>query len=151
MHDALALARVFRVHGLTTDLFDATDTFHCRMSRTAAQVWHGFAKNAHEGLGSPQLILPATLLLLGGQILPLSLLVVAKSPLVLTLALVAAVAAYLPRFIAAARFHQSVLSAALHPVGVCALVAIQWVALFRSLRNQPAVWRGRSYSPLHAA
>ena len=61
----------FRAHGFATDLFDATDTFHCRMYRSAAEVWHGFAKNAHEGLASPQLIVPATLLLLGGQVLPL--------------------------------------------------------------------------------
>jgi len=151
MHDAVALARVFRARGLTTDLFDATDTFRCRMYRSATEVWHGFAKNAHEGLGSPQLILPATLLLLGGQILPLFVLAVAKSPLVLTLAVVAALAAYLPRIVGAARFRQSLLGAVLHPVGVCALVAIQWFAFFRSLRHQPAVWRGRSYSSPLAA
>jgi len=116
------------------------------MYRSAMEVWHGFAKNAHEGLGSPQIILPATLLLLGGQILPLVVLAAAKSPLVLALALLAAVAAYLPRFIGVARFRQSLLGAALHPVGVCALVAIQWFAFVRSLRHQPAVWRGRSYS-----
>jgi hypothetical protein len=151
IHDALALARIFRVHGLTTDLFDATDTFHCRMYRSAMEVWQGFAKNAHEALGSAQLILPATVLLVGGQILPFILLTVAKSQLVLALALVAAVAAYLPRFIGAMRFHQSLLGAVLHPVGICALVAIQWFAFFRSIRHQPAVWRGRSYSSPLAA
>ena len=150
IHDAVALARAFRAHGLTTDLFDATATFHCRMYRSAAEVWHGFAKNAHEGLGSPQLILPATLLLLGGQVLPLVLLAVASSPLTLTLAAVATFAAFFPRFIAAARFRQSLLGAVLHPVGICALVAIQWFALFGSFRQRPAVWRGRSYSPMHA-
>ncbi len=151
IHDALALTRTFRAHKLATDLFDATDTFHCRMYQRAAEVWPGFAKNAHEGLGSPQLILPATLFLLGGQVLPLGLLAVASSPLALTFSVVATVAAFLPRFIAAARFRQSLLGALLHPVGICALVAIQWFAFFRSLRHQPAVWRGRSYSPLHAA
>ena len=68
LHDGVALARQFRSRGFATDLFDATDTFHCRMYRTALEVWNGFAKNAHEGLGSPRMIVPATLLLLGGQV-----------------------------------------------------------------------------------
>ena len=116
------------------------------MYQHAADVWHGFAKNAHEGLGTPQLIGPATLLLLGGQVLPLVLLAFAPSPL----ALIATTAAYLPRLIAVARFRQSVLGALLHPIGICALVAIQWFAFFRSLRKRPAVWKGRAYAPVPA-
>ena len=147
IHDAVALTRSFRAHGFTTDLFNASDTFHCRMYQRAADVWHGFAKNAHEGLGSPALIVPSTLLLLGGQVLPLCLLVVAPSPL----ALIGTLGAFLPRFIAVARFRQSLLSAVLHPLGISVLVAIQWLAFFRSLRRRPAVWKGRSYSPVHAS
>ena len=60
-----------RARGFRTDLFDATGSFRCRMYRGAREVWQGFAKNAHEGLASPRLILPSTLLLLGGQVLPL--------------------------------------------------------------------------------
>ncbi len=111
IHDAVALTRHFRSHGLTTDLFDATDTFHCRMYHRAADVWQGFAKNAHEGLGSSRLIVPATLLLLGGQVLPLILLAVAPS----FLTLVASLAVFLPRLMAVARFRQSLLGAILHP------------------------------------
>ena len=146
LHDGVALARSFRTHGLATDLFDATDTFHCRMYQSAAEVWHGFAKNAHEGLGSPRLIIPSTLLLLGGQVLPFILLASSPSPL----ALIGTAAAFLPRLIAVARFRQSLLGALLHPLGICALVAIQWFAFIRSLRQRPAVWKGRSYSPVHA-
>lgn len=143
IHDAVALTRSFRAQGRATDLFDATDTFHCRMYRSAPEVWHGFAKNAHEGLGSPRLIVPATLLLLGGQVLPPLLLGFAPSPL----ALIATAAAFLPRLIAVVRFRQSLLGALLHPIGIAALVAIQWSAF---LRRRPAVWKGRSYSPIHA-
>ena len=142
IHDAVALTRRFRACGFATDLFDATDTFHCRMYRRAAEVWHGFAKNAHEGLATPRLIVPATMLLLGGQVLPLVLLATAPS----VLALVGTLAAFLPRFIGVARFRQSLLGALLHPLGVGVLVAIQWFAFFRSLRRRPAVWKGRSYS-----
>jgi hypothetical protein len=147
IHDAVALTRSFRAQGLATDLFDATDTFHCRMYQSAADVWHGFAKNAHEGLGAPQLIVPATLLLLGGQVLPLCLLAIEPSPL----AVIGTIAAFLPRFIAVARFRQSLLGAMLHPLGICMLVAIQWFAFIRSLHRRPAVWKGRSYSAAHAS
>ncbi|MDQ3622899.1 MAG: glycosyltransferase [Verrucomicrobiota bacterium] len=151
IHDAVALTRAFREHGLATDLFDATDTFHCRMYQRASEVWNGFAKNAHEGLGSPKLIVPATLLLLGGQVLPLILLAFAQSPLALAFATIGTAAAFLPRLIAVARFRQSLPGALLHPLGISLLVAIQWFAFFRSLRQRPAVWKGRSYSPAHAA
>ena len=150
IHDAVALTRNFRSHGFKTDLFDATDTFHCRMYRRASEVWHGFAKNAHEGLGSPHLILPATLLLLGGQVLPLVLLAFAQTPLAFTLGIIGTVAAFLPRLVGVVRFRQSIVSALLHPFGICALVAIQWFALFRSLRKRPATWKGRTIYPVHA-
>jgi len=88
----------------------------------------------------------ATLLLLGGQVLPLVLLAVAPS----VLALFATLAAFLPRLIGVARFRQSLIGAVLHPIGICALVAIQWFAFFRSLRKRPAVWKGRSYAPVTA-
>ena len=146
IHDAVALTRHLRAQGRLTDLFDATDTFHCRMYRSASEVWNGFAKNAHEGLATPRLIVPSTLLLLGGQVLPLVLLAVAPA----LLALLATIAAFLPRLIGVVRFRQSLLGAVLHPLGICALVAIQWFAFIRSLRQQPTVWKGRAYSPAPA-
>ena len=141
IHDGVALARNFRGHSFGTDLFDATDTFRCRMYRSASDVLHGFAKNAHEGLGSPQLIVPSSILLLGGQVLPLVLAILAPSPL----AFLALAASYLPRLLGAFRFHQSLFSSVLHPLGICVLVGIQWHAFFRSLRRRPAVWKGRAY------
>jgi glycosyltransferase involved in cell wall biosynthesis len=142
IHDAVALARNFRAHGFRTDLFDGTDTFRCRMYRRASEVWHGFAKNAHEGLARPRLIIPSTLLLLGGQVLPFALVLIAPSPLAFT----ALSSSILPRLLAAYRFRQSLASALLHPLGICVLMAIQWFALFRSLRRQPAAWKGRVYA-----
>lgn len=142
IHDAVALTRAMRAAGFATDLFDATDTFSCRMYRRASEVWHGFAKNAHEGLAAPRLIVPATLLLLGGQVLPFVLLAFAPSPL----AFAGVIAAWLPRFLGVARFHQPPLGALLHPFGVLLLVAIQWFAFARALRRGPAVWKGRTYS-----
>lgn len=147
IHDAVALTRNFRASGLTTDLFDATDTFSCRMYQSAGEVWRGLGKNAHEGLAAPGLIGPVTLLLLGGQVLPLLLFAFAPSPL----ALVGVIAVFLPRAVALARFRQPLLGALLHPVAICVLLAIQWLAFFRALRRRPALWKGRSYLPLSAA
>ena len=141
---------MFRAAGFATDLFDATDIAVCRMYSNGADVWRGLARNAHEALGSPQLIGPATVLLFGGQVLPLCVLVsmyfgAPASPLAFAFSLLGTGAAFLPRLLAVARFRQPLSGALLHPLGVCALLAIQWFAFFRSLSRRPAVWRGRAY------
>lgn len=151
LHDALALARTFRAHGFMTDLFDATDTFRCRMYQTVSEVWNGFSKNAHEGLGSPRLIVPSTLLLLCGQILPPCLLIAIcmgapASPFALGFSIAGSVAAFLPRLLAIGRFHQPLAGALLHPLGICTLLAIQWSAFFRSLQRRPVKWKDRAYT-----
>lgn len=149
LHDGIKLPRAFRLARFATDLFDATDVARCRMYRGAGEVWRGLAKNATEGLGAPALIGPASILLVGGHVLPFLLLALApwlEAPAI-ALAAAAAAAALLPRLVACARFHQSVLGAILHPLGIALLVAIQWYALVRSIAGRPATWRGRSYGP----
>lgn len=148
LHDGVKLPRAFRAAGKMTDLCDATDLATCRMYKGAGEVWRGLAKNATEGLASPAMIGPATLLLLGGQVLPFALLAGAAwlSPWAAALSAGAALLAYAPRVAAASRFRQPPLGALLHPVGVALLVAIQWYALGRALVGRPAAWRGRSYA-----
>ena len=73
-HDGIRLPRAFRAAGFKTDLFDATDLATCRMYRNAREVWYGLAKNAGEALAAPGMIVPMSLILLGGQVLPLVLL-----------------------------------------------------------------------------
>jgi hypothetical protein len=147
LHDGLKLPRAFRRAGLRTDLFDATPVALCRMYHHAAEVWNGLAKNASEGMATPVAIGIWTLLLGGGQVLPFLLLAGAPgwTGPGLGHAAAAAVCAILPRLLAAWRFRQPVGSALLQPVGVLLFLAIQWTALIRSLRRQPASWRGRSY------
>ena len=150
LHDGPNLARAFRAAGFATDIFDATCIAECRMYATDVEVWRGLAKNAHEGLGSPRLIGPATLLLLGGQALPLCLLVAAflqkqVVPAAVTFAALGTAAAFLPGLLAVTRFRQSLGGALLHPLGVCALLVIQWLAFLRLLRQRPSVWKGRTY------
>ncbi len=156
LHDGIKLPRVFRQAGLATDLFDATDLATCRMYHTNADTWRGLGKNATEGLAAPGTILPMTALLLGGQVLPFILLALAPrlSSSGLALAAVAAGLAYLPRLLAVRLFRQPLGGALLHPLGVLALLAIQWHALVRHLTGRPSVWKGRSYSvaqPVKAA
>ncbi len=148
MHDGLKLPRAFRMAGFRTDLFDATNLAICRMYRTNDEVWRGLSKNAVEGLAASKTIAPMTLVLLGGQVLPFVLLACSNSltDLARIVTLVAAAAALLPRFLAIGRFKQSLGSALLHPVGILALLAIQWHALARYLAGRPSEWKGRQYA-----
>jgi hypothetical protein len=148
LHDGVTLPRAFRAAGLRTDLCDATDLATCRMYRGLSALWSGLAKNATEGLAAPALIVPATLVLVGGQVLPLVL--VCASPFLSTsafhLALAALAASYSTRLALTIRFRQSQLGAALHPLGVLLLLAIQWYALGRVLLGKPSGWKGRNYA-----
>ncbi len=145
-HDGLTLPAAFRRAGLATDLFDATGLATCRMYRSWREVVSGFAKNADEGLGRPMLLLPASALLLGGQVLPFVLVPVAAatgSGATLGLALAAALLALLPRLWSRRRFHVPLAGALLHPVGVILLIGIQWYALALRLAGRRVAWKAR--------
>ncbi len=152
LHDGIKLPRAYRSAGLKTDIFDATDLAQCRMYQSGTEVWNGLAKNATEGLGSLKMILPATILLIGGQVLPMVLLLaillflkVDQYPWSFAILLVAVILTYVPRILGVVRFRQPILSAMLHPVGVAYVMAIQWYALGRKLLGMQANWRGRTY------
>jgi hypothetical protein len=148
-HDGIALPRAYRRAGQSTDLVDLTDLARCRMYRSASELWQGFAKNADEGMATRAAIVPWTILLIGGQVAP----ILASSWLLITgslygpaatITLAAAVLAYATRFTVAWRFRQSLLGAALHPLGVMMVVAIQWYARVRVLIGIPVAWKGRA-------
>lgn len=138
LHDGITLPRAYRRAGRMTDLCDATDLAVCRMYRSAAQVWFGLAKNAREGLAAA--VVPWTLILVGGQVLPFALVPWLGWPALLPVAL-----AYGPRFHAAWRFRQSWLGAALHPLGILTLLAIQWYAVVCGWLGRPVGWKGRPH------
>lgn len=149
LHDGLKLPRAYRAAGKRTDICDATELAVCRMYRSAGQVWNGLAKNAREGMASPALIGIWTSLLFGGHILPFLLV---RPPWEWTLPylphaipLVAVFLSYLTRFGCATLYRGSWLGAALHPVGVSVLLAIQWYALLRWLIGKPVGWKGRAH------
>ena len=150
LHDGLTLPRAYRAAGLMTDLCDATDLATCRMYRQARDVWHGLAKNATEGLASRRMIVPATIILLAGQVLPYILLglgIAGKlSPLALGLTVLAVGSSLYARFATRGRFQQPWISLLLHPVGTLVLLAIQWYAWWQTLRGCPPIWKGRQYA-----
>jgi hypothetical protein len=141
MHDGIMLPRAFRAAGQMTGLFDATDFATCRMYRSGGEVWEGLTKNATEGMAKPVALPIWTLILGGGQVLPAILMMVMPS-LLAGLALACGIGL---RLLLAWRFRQPVLSAILHPLGMAALLVVQWASLLRALRGRPATWRGRAY------
>lgn len=147
LHDGITLPRAFRAAGLATDVCDATTVARCRMYRSAGALWHGLAKNAGEGFGSPRLIVPATLVLLFGQVLPPLLLALSLpyGPLAWLPAAAATACSYFPRAVGVVRFGQPCLGALLHPFGVLVLLAIQWSAAAGRLAGRPRGWKGRTY------
>jgi hypothetical protein len=151
MHDGLLLPKLLRQHGMRTDLADLTALARCRMYRNAGQVWQGLAKNATEGIAAPVRILPISVVLAMGQIVPFLLLAAILAgrhvvPEVLVYVLVAVAGAWLPRALAAWRFRQDWRGAALHPVGIAVLLAIQWYSLWRKLTGGAVSWKSRAYA-----
>jgi hypothetical protein len=149
LHDGIRLPRAFRRAGLATDLCDATPLARCRMYEGAMATWKGLGKNATEGLGSPGMIVPATIFLLAGQVAPFAIMAAAVaqgSPWpALALSGAGMALAWLPRFTAAIAYRQSPLGALLHPCGVILLLVIQWQAMVRKQLGLGSSWRGRTY------
>jgi hypothetical protein len=147
LHDGLRLPRSFRAAGLRTDLCDATEIACCRMYRSGRDLWYGLSKNATEGLGTPGLIVPSTLVLFLGQVLPVLLLGLSiwLAPVAVFPAMVATICSYYPRLAGIRRFRQPVLGALLHPIGVFILLAIQWYAFVALILGRPRGWKGREY------
>jgi len=82
-----------------------------------------------------------TLILAGGHILP-PILLVTDPGLASAVATSASIGL---RLLLARRLRQPIISALLHPIGVAALLVVQWAALIRGGLGIPATWRGRTY------
>lgn len=142
LHDGLMLPRAFRRAGSMTQLFDASGFARCRMYANAGQVWEGLCKNATEGMAKPRALPVWTVILGGGQVLPAVLMLMAPG----WTAGLAVLASIGFRLVLAARFRQPWIAAVLHPLGIIALLVVQWWSLIRAARGRPATWRGRAYT-----
>ena len=148
MHDGLMLPQLFRRYRFRTAVFDLSQDAVRRMYRGAGAVWSGLTKNATEGMASLFRLPIFTALLLVGEVFPLLLLVWTATLQYLMpfrVALLALLLGYGIRFFSAWRYRQSRLGAALHPLGVLLLLALQWYAFFRKLFRIPATWKDRAY------
>ena len=149
-HDGVKLPRAYRKAGLMTDLIDGTDLAECRMYTSAGEVVRGVLKNATEGIANPRVILPFTVLLLGGTLVPVLTLAWAtwqQRPVAASVSLLAVVVSHLPRVLAAKAFRQSWLGAASHLIATPVFVMLQWVALVNQTCGRQIAWRGRVEIP----
>jgi hypothetical protein len=148
LHDGLKLPRLFRRAGFRTDLVDGTELAECRMYSDVRDLVPGLLKNATEGMAKPIALPVWTLLLLGGHVLPWLLLpvaVAAGAPGDLAVVLLACALPLLARLLQALRCREPPGAVLLHPLGVLALLAIQWAALVRRRLGIRTDWRGRAY------
>ena len=145
-HDGVKLPRAYRAAGLSTDCIDATSLASCRMYDSAATVTRGLLKNATEGIASPRLIVPFTIILLGGSLLPLVTMIIGlkrSDYLAITMSAIAIGCFHLPRVIAAIKFRQSTMGVWCHVPSIITFVGIQWLALVNHLMGRKTPWRGR--------
>ena len=150
LHDGVRFPRAYRSHGLTTDVFDASDIASVRMYDGFKATWDGLGKNAVEGVANARLLLPVTMLMAGAHLVPVGILVAAifvqLSPIVISLNAATVVVSLIVRFAVAARFDRAWVGAILHPVSIAMFLVIQWLAFIRHLAGRKSSWRGRTYS-----
>ena len=126
------------------------------MYTRGVDVLQGLSKNATEGMATPQAVVPATVLLFGGQVLPAVLLATGItvgwswhgfSPLACGAIVAAVLFSVSTRVVEAVRFRSSVLSSFAHPLAILLFLGIQWFGLIRRAAGLKATWKGRSLSP----
>lgn len=144
LHDAIALARLFRSRGHDTEIVDGAPLASCRMYPGFGEAWGGFIKNAREGMATPIGLPIWTVLLAGAHLWPWALLpnLEAMATILLMLALRAAVTI---------RTREPWWTVPLHPFTVIVALAIQWTALLRSALGLKAGWKGRAYPATRGA
>jgi len=149
LHDGIMLPRAYRLSGLKTDLFDASDVARCRMYTSFEETWSGLMKNASEGFAKMPLLPVMTILMLLAFVCP----VMSAAAISLQLigedffvpVLTACVLSYLPRIFCCVKFDRAWLACALNPVSIILFLIIQWTALIRKSRGKGVQWRQRSY------
>ncbi len=146
-HDGVKLPKAFREAGLMTDVLDGSQLAECRMYHSGREVIRGVLKNAVEGIANPKLIVPASMVLLGGAVLPWVTLVgsLLRPTIEGTLISLTAIwLSYQPRLVAVGWLGQPPLAALCHPFAVSLLLALQWLAFLQSIVGRQVAWRGRN-------
>jgi chlorobactene glucosyltransferase len=144
--DDVAFCRRAKEVGLRVAFADGTEMARCRMYASARQVWEGFSKNIHEGVGSSLALLIVAAVYLATFAAPAAALVVAAAgaPGLLPAAVVATSAVAGQRALSWARYKQPLSGIFTHPLGALVVVAIAINSLSWSLRGE-IKWAGRRY------
>lgn len=145
-HDGIKLPGLYRTAGMSTDVVNGSAIAECRMYHNANEVVRGVLKNATEGIANLRLIIPFTILLVGGSILPMVtgvIAIVSGRPWLLIVSAFGILMGHLPRLIAAKRFQQSMLGVACHSLAVAVFMVLQWIAMLQSIVGYQVAWRGR--------
>lgn len=149
LHDGIMLPQAYRIAGLKTDLFDASDIAQCRMYASFGETWSGLMKNATEGFAKMPRLPVITVVMLLAFVCPLLLAVAWLLNLVSqdysVPILAACVLSYVPRVLCCLRFDRAWLACALNPASITLFLLIQWVALVRRSRGKSVQWREREY------
>ena len=149
LHDGIMLPRAYRMAGLRTDLFDASDVAHCRMYTSFPETWSGLMKNANEGFAKMPLLPVMTVLMLLAFVAPLLSAVALSMNLIsedFAIPIIAAfLLSYLPRVLCCLKFDRAWLACVLNPVSIVLFLIIQWIALIRKSQGKGVKWRQRSY------
>ncbi len=149
LHDGILLPRAYRMCGLKTDLFDASDVATCRMYASFEETWSGLMKNAGEGFAKMPLLPVMTILMLLSFVFPVFSLAAVSAGFIskdyMMIAVTGCVLSYLPRAVCCLRFDRAWLACLLNPLSIILFLIIQWTALIRRLRGKGVQWRQRSY------
>lgn len=149
--DDVAFCRHAKTSGYKVLFADGFEVAHCRMYRSAGEVWRGFSKNLFDGLGASAttLIAVVAVYLLCFVAPYVALLAALLSPYEFGLLLAPAVFGVgvnlLLRILLARRFRQPWEGVVLHPLSVLALCVIAFNSLRRSIVGKNE-WAGRTYS-----
>jgi len=149
LHDGVMLPRSYRLAGLKTDLFDASDMASCRMYTSFGETWSGLMKNATEGFAKMPLLPVMTVLMLLAFVLPVlcatGVLTGLIGPHFVAPVLCSCFMSYLPRFLCCSKFDRAWRGCLLNPVSIILFLIIQWSALISKARGKGVEWRQRSY------
>ena len=149
LHDGVMLPRAYRLAGLKTDLFDASDLASCRMYTSFRDTWSGLMKNATEGFARMPLLPVITVLMLSAFVLPnicmLGVFIGLISPHLAFPVIGACLLGFLPRLVCCFKFDRAWLGCLLHPVSILLFLIIQWTAYLAKSHGRGVEWRQRSY------
>lgn len=154
LHDGLHLARLIKREGKRVVLADLSGQISCRMYRGWKECWQGFSRNAYQALGSVPALCAVTSLEAVLFLLPFGFTVFAavsgwpawSIPVLVQVAVLIAIQVSLQR-----RFRYSAATVLLHPLGVAALIAIQWRSWWSATAGRGGEWKGRTLVPTRNA